>query len=179
MDRITALRGRRAAGLEKMDALLAAARAENREFNTEEQAQYEAMRAEDDKISGLLAQEEDLERRRAAAARVPAARPGAALRVPAQPKAEDEKGLRFARMFRALAAGGGIPYVAAQIAANEWGESGLFANQNLGSGAAGGFLVPEDVSAEVIELLRPASVVLAMNPVRVDMPNANMRSWRR
>jgi HK97 family phage major capsid protein len=77
-------------------------------------------------------------------------------------------------MFRALAAGGGIPYVAAQIAEAQWGESGLFASQNMGSGSAGGFLVPEDVSSEVIELLRPASVVMALGPQTVEMTAGNL-----
>ena len=174
MDRITALRARRAAGLEEMDTLLKTAGAENRDLTADEQARFDALTAEDDKIAASLVREEDMERRRAAAARPVPALPGARPTVAAQPKAADEKGLRFARMFRALAAGGGIPYVASQIAEKEWGESGLFANQNMGTGAAGGFLVPEDVSSEVIELLRPASVVMAMGPQVVDMPSANL-----
>lgn len=174
MDRITALRARRAAGLEEMDTLLKAAGAESRDLTADEQARYDALTAEDDKIAANLAREEDMERRRAAAARPVPALPGAAPRVPAQPKAEGEKGLQFARMFRALAAGGGIPYVAAQIAEKEWGESGLFANQNMGSGGAGGFLVEEAVASEVIELLRPASVVMSLSPQTVDMPSGNL-----
>lgn len=174
MDRITALRARRAAGLEEIDTLLKTAGAENRDLTAEEQARYDALTAEDDQIAANIAREEDMERRRAAAARPVPALPGARPTVPAQPKAEGEKGLRFARMFRALAAGGGIPYVAAQIAEAQWGESGLFANQNMGTGAAGGFLVPEDVSSEVIELLRPASVVMALSPQTVDMPAGNL-----
>jgi HK97 family phage major capsid protein len=174
MDRITALRARRAAGLEEIDALLKAAGAESRDLAAEEQARYDALTAEDDKIAANLAREEDMERRRAAAARPVAALPGARPSVPAAPKAADEKGLRFARMFRALAAGGGVPYVAAMIAEKEWGDSGLFANQNMGTGSAGGFLVQEDVSAEVIELLRPASVVMSLQPQIIDMPNGNM-----
>ena len=174
MDRITALRARRAAGLEEMDKILVAARSEDREFSADEQTRYDALTAEDDKIAANLAREEDMERRRAAAARPVLPLPGALPRVPAQPKAEGEKGLRFARMFRALAAGGGIPYVAAQIAEKEWGESGLFANQNMGTGAAGGFLVEEDVASEVIELLRPASVVMSLGPQTMDMPSGNM-----
>lgn len=174
MDRITALRARRAAGLEEMDTLLKAAGAEDRDLTTEEQTKFDALKAADDSLGEQIAREEDMERRRAAAARPVPPLPGAAPRVPAQPKAADEKGLRFARMFRALAAGGGVPYVAAMIAEKEWGDSGLFANQNMGSGSAGGFLVQEDVASEVIELLRPASVVMAMGPQTIDMPSGNM-----
>ncbi len=81
-------------------------------------------------------------------------------------------------MVRTIAAAGGNGYVAQQIAEQN-GDSGLFANQNMGSGPAGGFLVPEDVSTEVIELLRPASVVTAMGPRFVPMPNGNLTTNRR
>lgn len=173
MDRITALRARRAAGLEEMDTLLNAARAEDRDLTADEQARYDSLRAADDSTAAQLAREEDMERRRAASARPVPPLPGAAPRVPAQPKAED-KGLRFARAMRCLAAAQGNFYVAQQIAEQQWGESGLFANQNMSTGAAGGFPVPEDVSGEVIELLRPASVVLSLSPQIVDLPNANL-----
>jgi HK97 family phage major capsid protein len=174
MDRITALRARRAAGLEEMDTLLKAAAAEDRDLTADEQGKYDALRKADDGLVAQIDREEDMERRRAAAAKPVPALPGAAPRVPAQPKAADEKGLRFARVFRALAAANGSPYVAAMIAEKEWGDSGLFANQNMGSGSAGLFLVEEDVSAEVIELLRPASVVLSLSPQLIDMPGGNM-----
>lgn len=173
MDRITALRARRAAGLDEMTALLAAAGAEDRDLSAEEQARYAALKAADDSIVAQLAREEDMERRRAAAAKPAPSLPGGPT-VPAQPKAQGEKGLRFARALRCLAAAQGNFYVAQQIAEKDWGESGLFANQNIGTGAAGGFLVPEDVSSEVIELLRPASVVMSLQPQIVDLPNANM-----
>ena len=172
MDRITALRARRAGILEQMEALVASV-PENQDMTAEQISQFDALKAEDDKVAADLARAEDLERRRAAAAKPTAALPGAApvgATAPAQPV---EKGLRFAAMTRALAAAGGIPFVAQQVA-ESWGQSGLFANQNMGSGAAGGFLVPEDVSGEIIELLRPASVVMSFGPRIIPMPNANM-----
>jgi HK97 family phage major capsid protein len=176
MDKIAQLRARRTAGLDAMQAVLAAATAENRDLTTEESAKYEGLKAADDKTAQELDVLEDLERRKAAAAKPVAALPGAtpALGVPAQPKAEGEKGLKFARMFRALAAANGVAYIAAQIAEKEWGESGLFANQNVGTGSAGGFLVEESVAGEIIELLRPASVVMSLSPIVMPMPAGNM-----
>jgi HK97 family phage major capsid protein len=175
MDRITALRARRAAGLEEMDGLLKAAAAEDRDLTAEEQARWDALKADDDKVEAALGRESEMERRRAAAAKPVAALPGGpAPSVPAHPKAADEKGLKFGRVMRALAAAQGNAYVASMIAEKEWGDSGLFANQNISTGAAGGFLVPEDVSSEVIELLRPASVVMSLGPQTVDMPSGNM-----
>ncbi len=95
------------------------------------------------------------------------------LSTPPRPAQVAEKGLRFARMMRALAAARGIPFVAAQIA-ESWGDSGLFASQNMGNGVAGGFLVPEGVSSEIIELLRPQSVVMRGGPIVVPMPAGNL-----
>lgn len=172
MDRITALRARRAGILEQMEALVASV-PENQDMTAEQVSQFDALKAEDDKVAADLARAEDMERRRAAAARPTAPLPGAQPGLAAAPVQAAEKGLRFAAMTRALAAGGGIPFVAQQVA-ESWGQSGLFANQNMGTGAAGGFLVPEDVSSEIIELLRPASVVMSLNPQVVPMPNANL-----
>jgi HK97 family phage major capsid protein len=91
--------------------------------------------------------------------------------VPAAPKAE--KGLRFGAAMRALAASGGSREGAVAVA-ERWGHSGLFAQQSGLTGPAGGFLIPEDVSNEIIELLRPASVVMSFNPVIMPMDNGNL-----
>ena len=180
MDKILELKTRRAGVIDQMDAMLAAI-PEGEDMTAEQVTEFDALKAEDDKLATELSRLEDLERRRAAAAQPVAPLPGvnpaepAASSVPAQPK---EKGLTFGRMVRTIAAAGGNQFVAQQIAEAN-GDSGLFANQNMGSGPAGGFLVPEDVSTEVIELLRPASVVTAMGPRIVPMPNGNMTSNRR
>jgi HK97 family phage major capsid protein len=167
------LRRERKAAADAMNvAATALADAADDEAGAKAQAAFDKAKADFDKLDAQVKALEAAEAAQAAAAVPAATLPGtpAAGAVPAQVA---EKGLRFAAMTRALAAAGGIPYVAAQIAEG-MGHSGLFANQNMGSGAAGGFLVPEDVSAEIIELLRPASVVMSLNPVTVPMPNANL-----
>lgn len=173
MDRITALRARRAGIIDQMEALVATV-AEGEDMTADQIAKYEALKAEDDKVAEQIRVAEDMERRRAAAAKPLAPLPGNSQQqqatVPAQPA---EKGIRFARMFRAMAASGGIVRLA-QEQAEAWGDSGLFANQNMGTGAAGGFLVPEDVSSEIIELLRPASVIMRGGPRVVPLPNGNL-----
>lgn len=100
----------------------------------------------------------------------PAAPAAPAAKAPAQVK---EKGLRFGAAMRAVAAAGGNEQRAVAIA-ESWGHSGLFAQQSGLTGTAGGFLIPEDVSSELIELLRPASVILAFNPVIMPMDNGNL-----
>ena len=173
MDRITALRARRAGIIDQMEALVASVQ-EGEDMTADQIAQYEALKADDDKVAEQIKVAEDMERRRAAAAKPVAPLPGNSQQVqatvPAQPA---EKGIRFARMFRAMAASGGIVRLA-QEQAEAWGDSGLFANQNMGTGAAGGVLVPEDVSSEIIELLRPASVIMRGGPRVVPLPNGNL-----
>lgn len=180
MDRITQLRARRVAVIEQMDALVASV-PDNEDMTAEQVAAFDAFKIEDDKLAADLARAEDLERRRAASARPTAPLPGAPAAPGAgatTPAVVTEKGLTFARITRYLAAATGNVHVAAQIAEAN-GDSGLFANQNMGSGVRGGFLVPEDVATEVIELLRPASVVMASGPRIVPMPNGNMTQNRR
>ena len=178
MDRIIELKARRADLLEQMEALVAFEPAEGEEaWSDEQQAKLDGLKAQDDKLAADLARLEDVERRRAASATPVAPLPGAQP-VASAPAAPAEKGLTFARMTRTIAAAGGIPYVAQQIAEAN-GDSGLFANQAAGTGPEGGFLIPEDVSSEVVELLRPLSVVTAMGPRIVPMPNGNMTMNRR
>lgn len=100
----------------------------------------------------------------------PAAPSAPAAKAPAQAK---EKGLRFGAAMRAVAAAGGDRAQAVAIAEG-WGQSGLFAQQSGQTGAGGGFLIPEDVSGELIELLRPASVIMSFNPVIMPMDNGNL-----
>lgn len=180
MDRILELRARRAGILADMEAIVAAAD-DDAGLDDDQQAQFDALKAEDDRVAAQLATLEDLERRRAHAAQpvapiaIPAAPASGPSPVPAQPV---EPGLRFARMTRTIAAAGGIRHVAQQIAEAN-GDSGLFANQNMSQGPQGGFLVPEDVASEIIELLRPASTVRAMGARTVPMPNGNLTTNRR
>lgn len=180
MDRITALRARRAGIIDQMEAIVASV-PEGEDMTAEQVAQFNALKGDDDSVAAQIATAEDLERRRAAAARPIQPLPGVtqptapAASVPAQPA---ERGLRFARMFRAMAASGGIARLA-QEQAEAWGDSGLFANQNMGTGAAGGFLVPEDVSSEIIDLLRPQSVIMRGGPRIIPLPNGNLTMNRR
>lgn len=176
--RIIALKKRLAAVADSMDAMLATAAAnDNRDLTAEETAEFDKLKAEADTLQASIDREQDVLDRKARAAaplnQVPGAgnpnAGGGAGTVPAQPA---EKGIHFARMTRALAVARGNPFDAQRVA-ESWGDSGLFANQNMGSGAAGGFMVPETIGAELIELLRPASVVMASTPIIMPMSSGN------
>ena len=81
-------------------------------------------------------------------------------------KEEDLKpGFQMARMIRSLVVGRGNLDRSVNYATETWGtESAITKGLVTGIGADGGFLVPEEFSAEMIELLRARSVVRAMNP---------------
>jgi HK97 family phage major capsid protein len=81
-------------------------------------------------------------------------------------------------MMRTIAAADGNMREARAIA-DENGDGALFANQNVTTNTSGGFLVPEDVADEVIELLRPQSVVIGMGVRVIPLPNGNLTTNRR
>lgn len=84
-----------------------------------------------------------------------------------------ERGLRAGRFLRALAAAGGNASHAADYA-KRWGDEGLSKALGESTLAGGGALVPEEVAADVIELLRARTVVRAMGAMQVPMPNGNI-----
>lgn len=101
---------------------------------------------------------------------------------PAQPKAP--VGTKFARCLRAVAAAkqmGAGPEQALHILrawgsadiADEWQQS---REKALGTGdpTQGGFLVPTQVSSDVIELLRPAAVVRSLGPLVLPMAGGKL-----
>ena len=159
---IQALRQLRA---EKITALQAAA---------DDETKFTALQAEIAELDGRIARHETA-LKAVASLQKPAADPAAAAQpapatVPAQAK---DKGLKFGAQMRAIAAAKGHRETAVAIA-ESWGHSGLFAQQQAGTGPAGGFLVEETLSGEIIELLRPVSVVMSFQPVIVPLDTGNL-----
>ena len=73
------------------------------------------------------------------------------------------------RLIRALAAGKGDPEKAAAWAKKQWNDETIVKALQSDEGSTGGYLVPEEYSTELIEYLRPLSVVRRMNPTVVPM----------
>ncbi len=160
---IQALRQLRA---EKITALKAA---------VEDETKFNALQAEIAELDARIARHETALKavaslQQPAADPAAAAQPAPAATVPAQAK---DKGLKFGAQMRAIAAANGHRETAVAIA-ESWGHSGLFAQQQAGTGPAGGFLVEETLSGEVIELLRPVSVVMSFQPVIVPLDTGNL-----
>lgn len=82
---------------------------------------------------------------------------------------KQDKGLRVARIVRALAASKGDHEKAAFYAKKNFDDSAVVKALETGTGTAGGFIVPEEYSTEIIELLRPQSVVRRMGAVTLPM----------
>lgn len=81
------------------------------------------------------------------------------------------------RMLRAFAATKGDPERAARFALATWDdEIGKSVSKALSAQdqTAGGFLIPEQWSSDIIEFLRPKTVVRLSGPAVIDMPLGNM-----
>ncbi|MEY1590712.1 phage major capsid protein [Burkholderia sp. Bmkn7] len=145
----------------------------------EQQAEFDQLSS---KFNDLTAQIERAEaaERMAAAAAVPvdpapaAVTAPAAASVPAQPKVPEVKGAKMARMVRALAAARGDTQLASKIAIERGFGEDVAMSLNTLSSSAGGVLVPENLSSEVIELLRPKSVVRKLGARTLPLSNGNI-----
>ena len=87
---------------------------------------------------------------------------------------KEDKGLQVARIVRALAASKGDPERAAAYAKKNFGDDEIVKALSVGTLNAGGYIVPEEYSAEIIELLRPQSVVRRMGAVTIPMATGTL-----
>lgn len=142
---------------------------------------YETQKGVVDTLAAQMKRLEDVEQMKAKAAKPvettkAVGTGGQAPTVPAQAASPKFKGQNVARLMVALAATKCDARAAADFAQKNWGSDGDAVTKNLlaSVGTAGGFLVPDDFREELIELLRPASVIMASGPRIVQMPRGNM-----
>lgn len=159
------LRRQRAEAANKLVALTDTATASGRTFTDEEQAEFDRL---DKLVADYDRQIGAVERAQAvkAASAKPATEPAQAAQPAAQIEvvASAEPGIHLAQMTRALVVGRGNPQIAAQFAAQTFGERHPVTDAigaALGSNdfSSGGALVPERFTAEVIPLLRPLTTI--------------------
>lgn len=177
MNIIGNLRAKRADATDALDVLLASAVDENsnpRDLNEAENADFETLKKTVEQLDRQIQRAEDVQAMKAASA-VPQ---GQQIDHPPQfaPtfKTEEPKGAAFGRFVRCLAAGKGIGQFAAQIAYSQYHDEPMAKALAAGTAGDGGFLVPDQYSAELIGLLRPASVVRALGARILPMPNGNL-----
>ena len=87
---------------------------------------------------------------------------------------KEDKGLRAARIVRALAAAKGDPEKAAAYAKKNYDDAEVVKALAASTDSAGGVLVPVEYSSEIIELLRPQSVVRRMGAMILPMTTGKM-----
>lgn len=182
-DTITALQQARATVNARIQAL-ASLEAANGELTAEQLQDFDAAMAEfngiEAKISRLRAAEVAAAASATsvadAAAAATAATAASASTAHVEPtfKQATKPGTGIARMARALAASKGDPRRAAEFAERNGFGADVAASLNMGSDSAGGILVPANLAAEVIEILRPKAVIRRLGARTLPLPNGNL-----
>lgn len=173
MHNILSLRAKRGEVLNNMEALVDLATSETRGMSTEEDSRYDNLKAELATLDKQIQRAEEMERLKAAAAK-----PITSVEVTHDQSEKRESGWAVSRIVRALAACKGDPARAAAFCEKEYGDQQVAKALAAGSAGAGGFLVPDVFVSEMIDLLRPASVVRRMGAVTVPMPGGVL-TWPR
>jgi HK97 family phage major capsid protein len=156
---------------------LAKVEADGGQLTAEQLAEFDSLNA---KFADLTAQIERAEvaERLAAASAVPVDKTepeaAAAPSVPATPKAPEVRGTKVAQMVRALVVAQGDGRRAAQIAMERGFGADVAASLNTLTPGAGGVLVPQNLSSEIIELLRPKAVVRRLGARPLPLTNGNV-----
>jgi len=158
---INGLRQTRAKLHKEMVAITDGAEAEDRAMTDNEAERFEDIEAQIVSIDKRIKAGERAQALRGATA-IAVSDPDS-MRVIERPEAM-EPGIGFARTARALIVGKGDTQKAHQFAASMWGEShpvtqGIGAAMQVNDATSGGVFVPERLSAEIIDLLRPMTVV--------------------
>lgn len=178
MPKVHELRSERAKINDQVQALATKEEASG-QLTAEEETAFVALTTQFNDLTAQIDRAEAAERMNAAAAvpvvDAPALASGGSKRpVPARPQALEVPGAKVARMVRALAAARGDNRVAAQIALDRGFGEDVAASLNILDPSAGGVLVPANLSSEVIELLRPRSVVRSLGARSLPLQNGNL-----
>lgn len=171
---IAELQARRAEVQQRV-AALAALETSGTELSAEQLDAFNADSAEFDRLTAQIERAQTAERLAAAAA-VPVD-PVRGATVPAEPRTPVAAGSNLACMVMSIAAAGRDNRAAA-LHAEQMGFSGVAAALNRSTSTAGGYIVPPGYVAEMVELLRPASVVRSFNPRVIPMPNGQLNMGR-
>ncbi len=172
MSKVEELRRERA---DVNDQIQVLAQAEaNGELNAEQVSEFEQLSAKFDQLTAQITRMEKAEQMAAAAAQPVSAHTGG--QTPAihvKKEAEQYKGSTFARTAMSIAAAKGNLADAAKFAKDEIGDSGVAMAIETSGGSAGS-LIPQNTYNEVIELLRPKTIVRALGAQSVPLSNGNL-----
>ncbi|WP_129138795.1 phage major capsid protein [Modicisalibacter coralii] len=174
MPTIEELRRNRAEVNDKIQAL-AKTEEESGELSAEQLEEFEQLAGDFDKISAQLDRAERMERMNAAASK-PVESFGGHSRSPAvhtKPELKQYEGAKATRIAMSVAAAGGNRDLAVKFAREEIGDADVAMAIETSSGSAGS-LVPQNLYSEVIELLRPKTIVRGLGAQSLPLPNGNL-----
>ncbi|OLF60213.1 capsid protein [Aeromonas veronii] len=147
-------------------------------LSDEQLQQFTDLENQANMISAAIARQESAERLMASqAVPVNAHTSQAPPAVHVKPELKQYQGAGFARLAMSIAAGKGDLQLAEQFAAKEIGDSGIAMVISAATGS-GGALIPENLHSEVIELLRPRTVVRKLGARVLPLPNGNLSMSR-
>lgn len=190
MSGMAALRAQRGEKYAQLQAMLVGENDEPKtELSAEETIEFDALEVE---VKALDTQIEAMGRRLASLAALAKVNGGGEdsggpapfqprATVHPEPKVKEEPGTEFARIVRAMAAGGGNRFNAAQAAVHIFpGDTGarIAASLQAGQGPSGGFLVPPEISTEILTLLRNRTVMRRAGVLTVPMVRGVMQMPR-
>ncbi|GAB5100503.1 phage major capsid protein [Caballeronia sp. HLA56] len=170
---------RERANINQQVQALAAIEAAGTALSAEQHAEFATLSTKFSELTGQIERAEAAERIAAAAAVSVDPTPAAIAAplvpsIPAQPKVPEVKGAKMARMVRALAAARGDAQLASRLAIKRGFGEEVAMSLNTLTSSAGGVLVPTNLSSEVIELLRPKSVVRRLGARTLPLSNGNI-----
>ncbi|MGG4604307.1 phage major capsid protein [Paenalcaligenes sp. Me131] len=173
MPKVHELRAERAKINDQIQAL-ATAEKESGNLSAEQLSDFSTLSAKFNDLTASIERLETAERMAAQSATPVESHVRKTNTVPAVPREPEAKGTGMARMVLALTAAQGNSQLAAQIAMDRGYGDHIAASLNTLTPGAGGVLVPENLSTEVIELLRPKSVVRKLGARSIQLNNGNL-----
>ncbi|MCX5592031.1 phage major capsid protein [Alcaligenes endophyticus] len=173
MFKVHELRAERAKINDQIQAL-ATTEKESGSLSDEQTSEFSALSAKFNDLTASIERLEAAERMAAQSATPAQNHVRSTSTVPVTPRVPEAKGAGMARMVLALAAAQGNNQLAAQIAMDRGYGEHIAASLNTLTPGAGGVLVPENLSTEVIELLRPKSVVRKLGARAMPLNNGNL-----
>ena len=141
------------------------------QLSADELEQFTSMQVQFDELGDQISRAEQAEKMAIATATPVASAVSAAIHVKAEPK--DYPGAKLARFAMSMAAGENDLALAEKFAASEIGDNDVAMAISTASNS-GGALVPENVASDIIELLRPKSVVRTLGAQTVPLVNGNL-----
>ena len=152
--------------------VLADKEAKGESLSAEELEQFESLKTDFDSLAGQITRAQVVEEMNIASA-TPVDTPMGSPAIQVKKMPEQYPGSQVARFAMSIAAGDGDMDLAQKFAANEIGDKQVAMAISTSAGS-GGSLIPETMASDIIELLRPKTIVRALGARIVPLVNGNL-----